>query len=401
MSLTLLLDLDDTLLDNGMEVFLPAYFQALSKHIEPLVNPAQFIDCLLAATARMIDNDRPDRTLLEIFNASFYSGLGVAPEMLEPAILSFYQQVFPDLRQHTRQLPAAKDLINTAGKRGYTVAIATNPLFPRTAIDQRLDWSGVCSVQYPFDLVSAMESFHFAKPNPAYFAELLAQLGWPDSPAIVVGDDPKNDIEPARTLGLPTFHVRKNGMAAEPTEADGTGELGAFLPWLDHTDPESLTTGFTSPAGLLSVLASTAAALDTNIGRAARGRLDWKPAPAEWSVTEVLCHLRDVEAEVQFPRLQNIIQEENPFISAENTDLWAAARNYAAQDGRMALSTFMASRTSTLALLSGLEEEAWDRPARHAIFGPTTLRELVLFMAEHDRLHIRQIHKLRADADMP
>jgi len=237
-SLTLLIDLDNTLLDNGMEVFLPAYFQALSKHIEPLINPSQFIDCLLAATGKMIENDRPERTLLETFNSFFYSGLGTTPEVLEPALLSFYKHSFPDLRQHTRQLPAARDLINTARKRGYTVAIATNPLFPRTAIDQRLDWSGVTTLQSPFDLVSAMESFHFAKPNPAYFAELLAQLGWPDWPAIVLGDDPKNDIEPARTIGLPTFHVRKNGLTAEPTDADGSGELGAFLPWLDRTDPE-------------------------------------------------------------------------------------------------------------------------------------------------------------------
>jgi len=42
-----------------------------------------------------------------------------------------------------------------------------------------------------------------------------------------------------------------------------------------------------------------------------------------------------------------------------------------------------------LALMDGLQAE-WDRPARHAIFGPTSLQELVGFMAEHDRLHVRQ-----------
>ena len=44
----------------------------------------------------------------------------------------------------------------------------------------------------------------------------------------------------------------------------------------------------------------------------------------------------------------------------------------------------------TVDLLRGLGDE-WKRKARHAIFGPTDLQELVKFMVEHDKLHIRQI----------
>jgi hypothetical protein len=40
-------------------------------------------------------------------------------------------------------------------------------------------------------------------------------------------------------------------------------------------------------------------------------------------------------------------------------------------------------------LLRGLTNE-WDRKARHAIFGPTDMEELVKFIVEHDKLHIRQ-----------
>jgi hypothetical protein len=48
------------------------------------------------------------------------------------------------------------------------------------------------------------------------------------------------------------------------------------------------------------------------------------------------------------------------------------------------------ARVQTVELLRGLKDE-WKRKARHAIFGPTDLQELVKFMAEHDKLHIRQI----------
>jgi hypothetical protein len=43
----------------------------------------------------------------------------------------------------------------------------------------------------------------------------------------------------------------------------------------------------------------------------------------------------------------------------------------------------------TVELLRSLKDE-WKRKARHAIFGPTDLQELVKFIAEHDKLHIRQ-----------
>ena len=35
-------------------------------------------------------------------------------------------------------------------------------------------------------------------------------------------------------------------------------------------------------------------------------------------------------------------------------------------------------------------EEAWSKQARHAIFGPSSFLEVIGFMAEHDRLHLRQ-----------
>ena len=64
-------------------------------------------------------------------------------------------------------------------------------------------------------------------------------------------------------------------------------------------------------------------------------------------------------------------------------------RQYARQDGRDSLAQFTAVRKELLALLDGLQAE-WNRLARHAIFGPTSLQELVGFMAGHDRLHVKQ-----------
>lgn len=77
-----------------------------------------------------------------------------------------------------------------------------------------------------------------------------------------------------------------------------------------------------------------------------------------------------------------------------DTDPWADERQYITQDGGLALQQFTASRIRTINMLAYLSPEDWVSPARHAIFGPTNLTELAGFIAEHDRLHIRQVYEV-------
>ncbi len=377
MTLTLLLDLDDTLLSNDMETFVPAYLQALAGHLQDTVPPEQMLRTLMTATLQMQENRRPDRTLKQTFDDVFYPALGLSAEAMRPTIERFYREVFPALRSLTAPRPQAVALVEEALRRGYQVVIATNPLFPLTAQEQRVTWAGLDPADFAF--VTAYESFHFAKPSPAYYAEILARLGWPEAPAIMVGNDSALDIDPARALGLAAFHVAD--MAA----------LEDFFPWLD-AQADLTPPPIETPAALIATLRATPAALHHITTDLPADRWRRRPRPEEWCLTEIICHLRDVEREVNLPRIQAILNEDNPFLAGQDTDPWAEERHYHRQDGVQALGEFVAARMETLNLLDDLSPEAWDRPARHAIFGPTHLRELVGFMAGHDRLHIRQIH---------
>jgi hypothetical protein len=118
-----------------------------------------------------------------------------------------------------------------------------------------------------------------------------------------------------------------------------------------------------------------------------------RPAPQEWSPTEILCHLRDVDGEVNLPRLQKMLHEKNPFLPGVDTDRWAMERDYFHQDGASALRQFISQRMQELDLLQRLSPRDWDRSARHAIFGSTQLKEMVAMMAGHDQVHVRQMEK--------
>jgi len=379
-----------------MQSFQPAYLKALGKHLSRYFSPEKMVHELLAATQKMISNNQPDQTLEEVFDSNFYPALGVSKQNLRLEIDCFYAEVFPTLRHLTAPRPDAQKLIDMALRKGWRLVVATNPLFPKTAILQRLEWAGFSANEVPFDLIPSYETFHFAKPNPAYFAEVLAQLGAPTEPAIMIGNDFEMDILPATQAGLPAFWLSSNNEPINPPSIQpaGMGNFPNLINWLQDIDPINLITTNNKPAALLATLRSTPAALFTGMKSVPDTQSAVRSIPNEWSLTEIICHLRDVDHEVNLPRLKKVMSEDNPFLPGVDSDPWAEERLYRLQDGKQSLHQFTDTRLEMLALLEHLTPTDWERISRHAIFGPTRLIELVEFIASHDRNHLAQWRKV-------
>lgn len=398
MTLTVLFDLDDTLLENDIERFVPEYLKALGKRLD-MVPFEKMAQELMAGTAKMAVKSCPRDTLEEVFTAHFYPAIGVAQADVKDIVTDFYINDFPALQYLTQPRPEAMRLVEYCFQQGFEVVIATNPLFPRQATLHRLAWAGLPVERYPFALVSTYEDFHFAKPNLAYFTEVLAQTGWNSRRAVMVGNDLEMDLKAAAALGMPTYLVtpRLQKMPAEMHPLSSQGALEGVREWLETMEAADFELELKTPAALMAILASTPAALDSLARHLPAPAWVRQPQPGEWCFTEILCHLRDVDAGVQFPRLEQVLKEENPFVPGVDSDAWANERVYIRQDGKASLQDFMTIRMRTLDLLKTLKPEDWQRPARHAIFGPTTLQELVSFTAIHDQNHIRQARKAVAE----
>ena len=108
---------------------------------------------------------------------------------------------------------------------------------------------------------------------------------------------------------------------------------------------------------------------------------------------EILCHLRDVDAEITIPRIHTIRTESNPVIEGINADKWADERNYHLADWDNTLAEFIDQRMVLLETLNSIEMDEWAEESRHTILGPTSLFEIIKIAARHDRLHIHQLHK--------
>lgn len=227
----ILFDLDGTLLNSNMQTFLPAYLRALSARVAHIAPAEQFVSHLLAATQAMVVNDGR-ATNAEVFAQAFYPFAGRGREELEPIFEAFYAEDFPRLRELTRPVPDARATVAAAFAAGYDVVIATNPLFPETAIHQRLIWAGVAD--FPYKLVTTYENSYHAKPNPAYWAAICRYLGHPPAACLVVGDEHMDMV--AAHAGCPTYLVPGPATALQPDTPEPTyrGTLAGLVDLMNH-----------------------------------------------------------------------------------------------------------------------------------------------------------------------
>jgi hypothetical protein len=217
---------------------------------------------------------------------------------------------------------------------------------------------------------------HFSKPHPSYYAEILARVGVEPDEAIMVGDNPAADINPAHSIGLQTYHI------------DQRHTLQDFYQHLQHVASVPATVQLV-PQMVLPQLMGNLGALYGLLDEVKPGFWHRRPDPNEWSIVQILCHLQISEESNERPRLNRILHEDNPFLiqpKPPGPDLPICN-----EDGYQVAACFRDSRMQTIHMLESLSDSQWQRPAKHSIFGLTNLLEMAYFTAQHDRLHINQL----------
>lgn len=389
-----LLDLDDTLLTNDMDVFAPVYLKALAATVADRVDPRAFVAAVMHGSAQMMAKTTPGDTLERFFARDFYPAIGLDQPTFEPVFRQFYTQRFGDFAYLTGHRPVARPLVDWLLSAGFRVVIATNPLFPRVAIEHRLRWAGLPVDELDFALVTSYEHMHFAKPQPAYYAEILARIGVRPDEALMVGNDWHQDIAPAHAAGLHTWWVATDGTwPPDPAVAlAGVGSLDAFRAFAcdDHC-LATLGSRSVEPSRLLAGLNASVAVYDTLARNLTDNQWQVRAAPGEWNPSEILQHLVEAETAAHQPRIEAITSRQRPHLKPVDLTAIAEARPASAPARIAALDAFLAVRAETVARLSQLSDQDWMRVGHHAMFGPTTLCELMSIAIDHDHEHLRQL----------
>lgn len=139
---TVLFDLDGTLLPLDQDEFVRQYFRHLAEFLAPHgYETMEFTQAILSGITAMTKNNgaASNETVFWEDFARFY-GKDVRRD--EPLFEEFYRNHFGKIQSICGCNPRMRDLIDRVKQAGCRVVLATNPVFPPIATEQRIRWAG-------------------------------------------------------------------------------------------------------------------------------------------------------------------------------------------------------------------------------------------------------------------
>ena len=207
--------------------FMKRYFHFMGQHFAGWVEPNQLAKSILEATEHMIQvND--GRTNYAIFMDHFQTLVDGDIQAYEDHFSNYYETLFANVQPSTSVSPEMVEAVALLKDKGYTLVVATNPLFPYRANLHRLEWGGFD--REDFIHITSLEDNTFCKPYPQFYQEVLDTIGKQPTECMMVGNDVFDDL-PAGKLGIQTYLVTDHLLNPRnlPNTADHTGSYQDFL----------------------------------------------------------------------------------------------------------------------------------------------------------------------------
>ena len=228
---TILFDLDGTLLPMDQMEFVNTYLSLLAKKLAPHgYDPKTLMEAVWQGTKAMMKNDG-SKTNADAFWDTFCGLMGTDCRKDEPLFQSFYENEFSQVRHVCGYDPRAAATIALVKAKGFQPVLATNPLFPKVATQQRIAWAGLSPDD--FALYTTYEDYSHCKPSAAYYQAILDRLGVTAEECVMVGNDVGEDMAAAQ-LGMRVFlltdcMLNPKGLDTTPYPQGNFDDLMAFI----------------------------------------------------------------------------------------------------------------------------------------------------------------------------
>ena len=225
-------DLDGTLLPMDLHEFLSSYYKALAAFaVAHGCNAGEVSKALDAGIAKMLNHEE-GRTNHDVFWEVFCRNMDQPDRDWEALFTQFYEDEFGTLGANVVPNPAAARAIETLRAKGYPLVLTTMPLFPRRAVEWRLQWAGVDPSA--FERLTTYDNSTSTKPHGAYYQENLDVLGLSGEEVLMVGNNTVEDLAFTK-LGADAFLV--TDCLLNPNDMDVNevrhGTLEEFAAWVE------------------------------------------------------------------------------------------------------------------------------------------------------------------------
>jgi FMN phosphatase YigB (HAD superfamily) len=232
---TVLFDLDGTLLPINGEAFEAIYFKGLSSYFLDKYEPKEFIKLIWTATKAMV-LDTSSKTNEEAFMDALQALVNEDITWMQERFNQFYLNEFDQIKIAVTPNPSIQEAVKLLKEKGYRLIIATNPMFPKIAIEKRIEWTG-CD-RNDFEYVTSFEKNHYCKPQLKFYEEVLSDLDLDASQCLMVGNDINEDMIVSK-LNMSTYlitnHVIQDTII--PDSVNYSGNYDDFYQFVKSLEP--------------------------------------------------------------------------------------------------------------------------------------------------------------------
>jgi len=204
---TVLFDMDSTL--NSIDVinFSHQYFKTLHERFFSELDINYFNESLNDITKFVMTRRTPKELTIKTFMKLMSKEYKKPAKKLYEDFKEFYATDYNQLKEFVKPAEGAYEAVKACFDKGYTVIIATTPVFTEDAIMRRLQWSGMG--EFNFELVTHAENMHYSKPLEEYYYEILKKIKMKKKPhqCIMVGNEYVSDVFSPSRVGLKTFYT--------------------------------------------------------------------------------------------------------------------------------------------------------------------------------------------------
>lgn len=119
--------------------------------------------------------------------------------------------------------------------------------------------------------------------------------------------------------------------------------------------------------------------------------MKFKPAPADWSVHEIIIHIADSESNAAL-RARKLIAEPGSTLMGYDQDVWTNTLNYHKHNFEEALEVTRLARKTTYELLNRQPDEVFSHSVVHPEYeAPYTFEKWIELYSAHIPGHVEQI----------
>lgn len=226
---TILFDLDGTLLPMETDKFTTLYAQALTKAFSDFEDRDKVFKQVMHSVQATVLNTEY-KTNYDKFFDHFDRHMDNHLDTYIKRFDSFYEDGFHQVQAATQVSNEIVEAVKILKEKNYKLIIATNPIFPMKANEQRIKWAGLDINM--FDHVTSFEKNHYCKPHLEFYKEVLSDNNIDAKDVLMVGNDVQEDLT-IKALGAKTYIINDHLINRKSDQLIQSDYIGTYKDFLE------------------------------------------------------------------------------------------------------------------------------------------------------------------------